>query len=794
MPASYEVWSGWSTSMSEGKSTPGAPVTAVPWGNRFALFIADPNGGIYTAAAVPYLTTRGNPCGPWASVSEGKSTPGAPVTAVPWGNRIAVFLADPNGGIYTAAGDPQAGFGPWASVSEGRSTPGAPVTAVPWGNRIAVFLADPGGGIYTTGGDPQRGFGLWASVSEGRSTPGAPVTAVPWRNHIILFLADPGGGVYRAMGDPQAGFGPWASVSEGRSAPGGRVTAVPWGNRIALFLADPGGGIYRAVGDPQAGFGPLASVSEGRSTPGAPVTAVPWGSGFALFITDPGGGIYTTGGDPQGGFGPWAFVLDGLSAPGAPVTAVPYGKRLGLFITDPDGGVQGGIILTTQGNPGQPIGAPRAHADQSILETQFQNPAPPLRDSQDSWALSGGKTWPGDEERAWEWSQVLARTEEFDLNLVGAAGWVRSPDNSKADVPFDHPFGGLENFPFGRVDWEFGLELDAQYNFLLSPANLAEPEDRSQASKTLGVEWDQALIPASFRGNVSDGDRVAIFGRWILDQGHEVPEDGDPSKRHYRTEIHPPLLIATGSVQQDPTGGQFTRVLFMSRPFLVGQTYAPNPNDAFGDTAGRFGSLYEVADVEGHEAAMHQSNQFEAYTMIKSYPFRGAHLLHIVVRPPALGRPPVPHFQPSQIVVSFRFTIRSGCAVQVSSIAKDSVDVLIALNSVGFTPFPLPKGTTRRYFPEDLNLLTPGSGNELVDKIAAKSGRAAQVLEQNGIKTNDYPRLAEIDILDRGNAVSGVVSGLGPILAGQGVTVNDSQPYPVFGWLEAKWAASGQIA
>ncbi len=63
--------------------------------------------------------------------------------------RFALFIADPNGGIYTAAGDPQGGFGPWASVSEGRSMPGAPVTAVPWGNRFALFIADPNGGIYS---------------------------------------------------------------------------------------------------------------------------------------------------------------------------------------------------------------------------------------------------------------------------------------------------------------------------------------------------------------------------------------------------------------------------------------------------------------------------------------------------------------------------------------------------------------------------------------------------------------------------------------------------------------------
>jgi Fibronectin type III domain len=188
--------------------------------------------------------------GPWASVSEGRSTPGALVTAVPWGERFALFLTDPNGGVYGTGGDPQRGFGPWASVSEGRSTPGAPVTAVPWGEQFALFVADPNGGIYTTGGDPQRGFGPWASVSGGGSRPGAPVTAVPWRGQFALFVADPQGRIYTTLGDPQRGFGPWASVSEGRSMPGAPVTAVPWGGRFALFVADSNGWVYRASSQP----------------------------------------------------------------------------------------------------------------------------------------------------------------------------------------------------------------------------------------------------------------------------------------------------------------------------------------------------------------------------------------------------------------------------------------------------------------------------------------------------------------------------------------------------------------
>jgi hypothetical protein len=233
------------------------------------------------------------------TVSDGRAVPGSPITAVPWRQSFALFVADPNGGIYTTGGDPQAGFGPWTSVSEGASTPGAAVTAVPWGERFAVFIADPNGGVYTTGGDPQGGFGPWASVSEGRTTPGGLVTAVPWGQRFALFLADPNGGIYQTGGDPQGGFGPWASVSEGRTALRGQVTAIPWRQHFALFVVGTDETIYTSEGDPQQGFGPWEPVAGMKAAPGSRVAAAAFAHGLALFITDANGRIVTLQGDKQ---------------------------------------------------------------------------------------------------------------------------------------------------------------------------------------------------------------------------------------------------------------------------------------------------------------------------------------------------------------------------------------------------------------------------------------------------------------------------------------------------------------
>jgi ribosomal protein S6E (S10) len=185
---------------------------------------------------------------PWTSVAEGSSTPGAPVSAVVTGpDRVTLFLADRNGGVYTASGNANIGWGQWTSVAEGSSTPGAPVTAVVTGpDRVTLFLADPNGGIYTASGNANTGWGQWTSVAEGSSTPGAPVTAVvTGPDRVTLFLADRNGGVYTASGNANIGWGQWTSVAEGSSTPGAPVTAVVTGpDRVTLFLADPNGGVY----------------------------------------------------------------------------------------------------------------------------------------------------------------------------------------------------------------------------------------------------------------------------------------------------------------------------------------------------------------------------------------------------------------------------------------------------------------------------------------------------------------------------------------------------------------------
>ncbi len=61
----------------------------------------------------------------------------------------------------------------------------------------------------------------------------------------------------------------------------------------------------------------------------------------------------------------------------------------------------------------------------------------------------------------------------------------------------------------------------------------------------------------------------------------------------------------------------------------------------------------------------------------------------------------------------------------------------------------------------------------------------AYVLFGRGIKTDEYETLPEFNILDSASAVENAFADNIP--AGQGVVVDDNQPYPLYGWLEVKW-------
>ena len=163
---------------------------------------------------------------------------------------------------------------------------------------------------------------------------------------------------------------------------------------------------------------------------------------------------------------------------------------------------------------------------------------PPYDTSSPTWSsqVAGGTTYDGSDAHPFEWVSVLNPTIEQD-DEVGVAGFAVGVDLSGADLPFTHPFGG---------DFEFGIVPDAQY---AGPARTVQPRpERHQrqhqerlprrsthrpARQRRAADGGRGgMVPAAYRAQV--GDRVAVYGRWIVDAGHD----------DFHSEIHPPLLLA----------------------------------------------------------------------------------------------------------------------------------------------------------------------------------------------------------------------------------------------------------
>ncbi len=269
----------------------------------------------------------------------------------------------------------------------------------------------------------------------------------------------------------------------------------------------------------------------------------------------------------------------------------------------------------------QPVVTPLPHLlhISKIQGDDWVNPV--YNPSSADWApqVAGGSTYDGSDTHPFEWVSVLNPTVEQD-DEVGVAGFAVGVDLSSADLPFTHPFGG---------DFEFGIAPDAQYAGLLAQANHdpnakndniknAFPDGRRiglPVNGALPMEVEAGMVPDAYRAQV--GDRVAAYGRWIVDAGHTP----------FHSEIHPPLLLARARAvnSQDanayPDASAVTLLQLWSRPYQAAQKFT----DGDSKNLSLQSYLTNIAETWG---------DIRAYPPIFPKPFDGIHLVSFLVRPP----------------------------------------------------------------------------------------------------------------------------------------------------------------
>ncbi|WP_432945819.1 hypothetical protein ACQPXM_06590 [Kribbella sp. CA-253562] len=342
---------------------------------------------------------------------------------------------------------------------------------------------------------------------------------------------------------------------------------------------------------------------------------------------------------------------------------------------------------------------------------------------------------------------------------------------SPSDLPFLHPFGN---------DFEFHVAPDPAYFDLLAgtgddlytkSTKRARQEFGLNVPNVIGMEWDEGMVPAQYHPKL--GDRVCLWGRWIIDAGHN----------DFHTEIHPPLLM----VSARPTRSQFqpqgartkdaTACLLISRPYLVSQLFNNGPFDE----TGLYGHLvHEWADVQ-----LGVSSLIKAHPKLTRMPFEGLNIMMFKLRPPTPRKD-----ARDQLMVTFELTRRDdSCAIDLlRGTDGDSVRVLIVFNDASYKPPTSPPSRNRRYKVADIKRLDSTAGTIMEGAIFTSLGVAphAGVILNRGIETHEFPRLAAPPL---GPSTTAEVDDLRA-----DVPPDNSHPFPIAGKITVEWRRFSIVA
>lgn len=183
----------------------------------------------------------------------------------------------------------------------------------------------------------------------------------------------------------------------------------------------------------------------------------------------------------------------------------------------------------------------------------------------------------------------------------------------------------------------------------------------------------------------------------------------------------------------------------------------------------------------------------EAHPEVYAGPFSAVHLFSYVVRAPILAPPRPPGSLGPKLVCTFHFTVRSGVVVQVSREGGDTVRVWVSMNAASYKPATLPVRHDAQISLADIKANKAEAAQTIDQFLAAnyltkvglglQGAALAAWLQSQGITYDRYAAPLAASIHD-GEIIESRVEALG---SGQQFSVDDDQPFPIYGWLRLEW-------
>ncbi len=296
----------------------------------------------------------------WWSVLAGKSTAGAPVSAVARdAHKLDIFASGTDGKTYTAAWDAGVTDGQWRgwwNILTGHVPPGGSVTAVSRDpNKLDIFLVSNDGGIYTAAWDQHVANAQWRGwwrIGNLAAKPGSPVAVVSRDpNKLDIFVAGSDGKTYTAAWDQNVSSGQWRgwwNILTGAIPPGGTITAVSRDpNKLDIFHVSNDGGIYTAAWDQHVSSGQWRGwwrVLNGVAKAGSAVAAVARDPNkLDTFVIGTDNGIYTAAWDQNVANAQWRGwwrIANGVARSDSGIAAVSRDpNKLDVFVVGQDSGI-----------------------------------------------------------------------------------------------------------------------------------------------------------------------------------------------------------------------------------------------------------------------------------------------------------------------------------------------------------------------------------------------------------------------------------------------------------------------